>query len=323
MRILFRLVLAVALLAVLAAGGLVAYLYTAYPKVPPAEAVTVAATPERLARGKYLAEHVSGCVDCHSTKDWSKYSGPMIKGTEGRGGERFGGGAAPFTVYAKNITPAALGEWTDGEIIRAVTAGVSKDGTPLFPVMPYPRYARMAREDVEAIVAYVRTLPAIASAPPDRELSFPMPLIVRTMPATPSHRPVPPKTDRVAYGEYIVNAAACTDCHTPIDGQGQPLPGMEFAGGMEFTPGGVGLVRAANITPDADSGIGAWSEAQFLEKFRAYRNMEPRTLEGDERRQGTEMPWTYYATMEDEDIRAMYAYLRSRKPVKHLVRKFD
>jgi mono/diheme cytochrome c family protein len=323
MRTLLKLVLALVLLAVLSAGGFVAYLFAAYPKVPPAETITVPKTAERLARGRYLAENVSGCVDCHSTKDWSRYSGPMVKGTEGKGGERFGGGTAPFVLYGKNITPAAIGEWTDGEVIRAITAGVSRDGTPLFPLMPYPRYAKMSREDIEAIVAYIRTLKPIANTPPPRELSFPMPFVVRTMPAPASHQPVPPKTDRVAYGGYLVNAAACTDCHTPIDGQGQPLPGMEFAGGMEFTPGGVGHVRSANITPDADTGIGAWSEEQFVEKFRLYRSLEPRVLEGEERAQNTEMPWTYYATIEDDDLRAMYAYLRSRKPVKHFVKKFE
>jgi len=189
--------------------------------------------------------------------------------------------------------------------------------------MPYPRYARMARADIEAIVAYIRTLAPIANTPPARELSFPLPLLVRTMPAPAAHRPLPPTTDRAAYGEYLVNAAACTDCHTPIDGQGQPLPGMQFAGGMEFTPGGIGLVRSANITPDADTGIGAWSEQQFVDKFRAFRGVVPPTLKGDERRQNSEMPWTYYATMRDDDLRAMYTYLRSTTPVSHLVKKYD
>ncbi len=226
-------------------------------------------------------------------------------------------------LYARNITPGGVGEWTDGELLRAITMGVSRDGTPLFPLMPYLRYGRMSREDVEAIVAYVRTLPSLPAQPvPDRTLDFPLPLVVRTLPAAPSHQPQPPASDRVAYGEYLANAAVCADCHTPMDDQGAFLPGMDFAGGTPFSPNGVGLVRAANITADAGTGIGTWTEDQFLDKFRAFRDTPMRTLEGPERLQNTEMPWTYYAGMRDDDLRAIYAYLRSRPPIVNRVEKF-
>lgn len=316
------LVTLVAALALLVVGGL-AYLFLRYPDVPPAETVTVPRTPERVARGKYLAEHVTGCVLCHAERDWSHYGGPVVRGTEGKGGQRFGFGLEPFVLYAKNITPAGLGDWTDGELIRTFTTGVSRDGTPLFPLMPYPRFAKLSRDDVEAIVAYLRTLPEVPNPPvPARSLNFPLPLIVRTMPAAASHRPVPPSSDRVAYGEYMTNAALCADCHTPIDDRGQPLPGMDFAGGMPFKPGGVGLVRSANLTPDAATGIGGWTEQQFLDKFRAYRDAPPRRLEGAEREQNSEMPWAAYAGMTDDDLTAIYAYLRTVKPVANRVEKF-
>ena len=81
----------------------------------------------------------------------TKYGGPVKAETLGAGGEFFGDEAEGFAVYSRNITPAAIGNWTDGELIRAFTSGVSKDGTPLFPIMPYPRYARLSREDVESI----------------------------------------------------------------------------------------------------------------------------------------------------------------------------
>lgn len=308
---------------VVAAGAFVGYFFIRYPDVPPAESVTVPRTPERVARGKYLAEHVTGCVVCHADRAWSQYGAPVIDGTRGKGGQRFGFGLEPFVLYAKNITPAGIGEWTDGEVIRAMVAGVSRDGTPLFPLMPYPHFAKMAREDIEAVVAYLRTLPSVPSAPtPARQLNFPLPLVVRTIPAAPSYRPIPPPTDRVAYGEYMVNAALCSDCHTPVDEQGTPLPGMDFAGGMAFTPNGVGLVHSANITPDAGTGIGTWTEEQLLDKFRAFRGAPPRTLQGAERLQNTEMPWTDYSGMTDDDLRAIYAYLRSLKPVVNRVEKF-
>jgi len=323
MKTLVRVLLLVVGAVVLAAGAGLAYLFTYYPAVPPAESVRIEATPAKLARGKYLVENVSGCVVCHADRDWTKFSAPVIAGTQGRGGQRFGFGAEPFVLFAKNITPGGVGEWTDGELLRAITAGVSRDGTPLFPLMPYPRYARMAREDVEAIVVYLRTLPPLpAQTTPPRHLDLPLPFIVRTIPAAPSYGPLPDVSDRVAHGRYVVNAAVCADCHTPMDDQGAPLAGMDFAGGTPFMPNGVGLVRAANITPDAGSGIGTWSEEQFVEKFRAFRGAPARTLQGAERLQNTEMPWTYYAGMDDQDLRAIYAFLRSVPPVTNRVEKF-
>ena len=88
------------------------------------------------------------------------YAGPIIEGTFGGGGEKFGKEAGfPGTLYSKNITPYALHNWTDGEIFRATTSGETKDGKALFPLMGYPAYGKMDREDVYSIIAYVRTLP--------------------------------------------------------------------------------------------------------------------------------------------------------------------
>ncbi len=161
---------------------------------------------------------MTGCVECHAERDFTKYAAPVKPETLGKGGEQFGDPETPIRVlYSKNITPAAIGTWTDGEVMRAFTSGVNKDGEPLFPIMPYPRYARLCREDAEAIVAYLRTLKPIEYTAPARELAH----------AASSHRahdsipcrrfgPMPPKTDRVAYGEYLTNAAVCGDCHSPI-----------------------------------------------------------------------------------------------------------
>lgn len=323
MRMLWKLLAVVVALVALLIGGGLAYFFLYYPDVPPAQDVIVERTPERVARGKYLSEHVTGCTVCHAERDWSVFGGRVVPGTSGKGGQRFGAAHDPFVLYAKNLTPAAIRDWTDGELIRAFTAGVSRDGTALFPLMPYPRFARLSRDDVESIVAYLRTLPDVSNPTvPARSLSFPLPLVVRTIPAVPSHRPSPPTSDRVAYGEDVTNAALCADCHTPIDGQGTPLPGMDFAGGMAFTPGGLGLVHSANITPDATTGIGAWTEQQFLDKFRAFRNAPPRRLEGAERTQNTEMPWAEYAGMTDDDLGAIYVYLRTVKPIVNRVEKF-
>jgi mono/diheme cytochrome c family protein len=322
MRILFKILLFVIVFVMIAAVAGVAFLYARYPNVPPPENVTVQSTPEKVARGEYLSNHVTGCTPCHAVRDMTKYGGPVKPETLGAGGELFGEGSG-FEVYSKNITPEGIGNWTDGQLIRAFTTGVNADGEPLFPIMPYPRYARLSREDVESIVAYIRTLKPIKHSAPERRLPFPLPLIVRTMPKPAELRPMPAKTDKVAHGEYLTNAAVCADCHTPVDERGAPLPGRDFAGGFEMPLPGGGIVRSANITPDADTGIGTWTEQPFLDKFKAWRGVEPRALTAQEQRENTWMPWLFYSAMTDEDLAAIYTYLRSQKPVINRVKKFN
>lgn len=320
MKTLLKIVGALVALVVVAAGCGLAYLQFAFPKVAAAPSITLDTSPERLARGKYLNDHVTMCTECHSQRDWTKFSGPVKPGSEGVGGEKFALSASD-ALYAKNITPAGIGSWTDGELLRAVTQGVSKDGTPLFPLMPYPHFGEMSEDDVHAVLAYIRTLKAVEGTPQPRTLSFPLNFIVRTIPGPNTHGTRPPVEDKVAYGKYMTNAALCSDCHTPIDDQGQPKPGMDFAGGMEFVESGY-LVRSANITPDADTGIGSWSEQQFIDKFKEFENTPAASLSEAERRQNTVMPMTAYAGMAREDLAAIYAYLRTLKPVINRVERF-
>ena len=309
----------VGLVVVLALGGL-GYLMLAFPKVPPPAVVTLQPTPERLARGKYLSDHVTGCTSCHSERDWMKFSGPVKPDRIGVGGQEFPLGGAG-TVYGKNLTPAAIGSWTDGELQRAVTAGVSKDGTALFPLMPYPHFGVLAADDMHAVLAYVRSWKAIEHQVPERRLNFPMNLIVRTIPAAGTPQPRPAPQDKLAYGQYLTRAALCGDCHTPIDDRGQPLPGKEFSGGMEFLETGY-RVRSANITPDADTGIGSWTEQQFVDKFKAFVIPSDAVLSESERRQNTVMPMTAYAGMTREDLAAIYSHLRTLTPVVNRVTRF-
>jgi len=321
MKTLLKIVGGLVALVLLAAACGYGYLMFAFPRVvPPSETFRIEATPERVERGKYLAEHVSGCVACHSERDWTKFSGPPKRETLGAGGDAFVLGPGG-TVYAKNITPAAIGSWTDGELLRAVTQGVSKDGTALFPLMPYPHFGAMAEDDVHALLAYVRSFKAIEKTPKPRELNFPLNLIVRTIPAPNTFGTRPAPSDKVAYGKYMTRAALCSDCHTPIDDQGTPLPGLDFAGGMEIAETGY-RVRSANITPDADTGIGSWTEQQFIDKFKGFETPTNATLTEPERRQNTPMPMTMYAGMKREDLSAIYAYLRTLKPIINRVEKF-
>lgn len=307
--------------------GLITYLNLAFPKVSPAQAMTIEATPERLERGKYLVNHVVGCIDCHSTRDWTKFAGPIIPGTEGKGGEKFDKETANFpgTIYAKNITPHNLKNWSDGELYRLITTGVTKDGKAIFPLMPYPSYANMDPEDVKSVVAYIRTLSPIETpAYPETELDFPLNIIVKTIPSDASSTmTLPERDDTLNYGKYLVTAAACADCHTPMDDKGNRLPGMEFAGGMEFFLPTGDVVRSANITQSHETGIGAWTEEVFLGKFFHYRDSlnKMKTVKAGEL--NSIMPWLLMSGMKDEDLKAIYRYLRTVPPVEHKVEKFS
>lgn len=311
----------VGLLVLIVLGG-IAYISLALPKVKAAPNITISSTPEAIERGSYLANHVSVCTDCHSVRDWSKYSGPIVPGTVGKGGERFSHEFGfPGTFYSKNITPYNIGDWTDGELYRAITTGVTRDGEPLFPLMPYRAYAQMAPDDIKAIIAYLRTLTPIRSEITASKPDFPMNLIMRTIPTdieNPGTRPL--VSDTVAYGKYIITIAGCAECHTPQD-KGQPLEGMYLAGGFEFQMPG-GIIRSSNITPHPTSGIGSWTAEQFVQRFKHYELPENQALPVTEGQPNTVMPWTRYAGMTETDLRALYAYLRTIEPNPHAVEKF-
>jgi mono/diheme cytochrome c family protein len=320
MKTLLKIVGGIVVLVALVAACGYSYMMFAYPNVPPAPDITINQAPNRVARGRYLNNHVVLCTTCHTERDWTKYSGPIKEERLGAGGEKFdlGGGSV---LYAKNITPAAIGSWTDGELLRSVTQGVSKDGTPLFPLMPYPHYGALSEEDVHDVLAYIRGLAAVEGTPPDRTLAFPLNLIVRTIPAANTYVARPPVAVSAEYGKYLTRAALCTECHTPKDSRGQPLAGMEFAGGMEFRETGH-LVRSSNITPDADTGIGGWTEQQFVDKFKGFEKPTGVVLAEHERSQNTVMPVTAYAGMARIDLAAIYAYLLTVKPVVNRVERF-
>jgi len=309
----------IVLAVVLLVGTGLIYFVSSFPKAGPAPNLTIEPTPEKIARGMYLANHVTVCIDCHSTRNFDYYSGPLEPGTEGKGGAEFV--ETIGTLYAPNITPAAIGNWTDGEILHALTAGVNKDGQALFPLMPYPIYSALSQDDAEAIVAYLRTLPPIQNEVKRSQLNFPLNLIVRTLPKPYEPQPRPATSDTLAYGKYLNTVAGCHFCHTPVDEQGQPLPGMDFAGGQEFRFPWGKVVRSANITPEQDTGIGAWDKEYFVGRFKEYTDSAASHIPTPNQDDNTVMPWTMYAGMTEEDLGAIFAYLRTVTPVRNEVIK--
>ena len=307
---------------VVAIAGLLSYVKFALPNIGEAEDLKIDYTSERIERGRYLANTVTVCMDCHSVRDWSKFSGPLTEGTLGKGGDRFDQSLGmPGVFYAKNITPAGIARYSDGELFRLITSGVTKEGRAMFPLMPYPYYGQMDKEDIYSIISYVRSLPAIENEVPDSEPDFPMNFIINTIPQKPVHQTRPEKTDLLAYGAYMTNASGCVECHTRVD-KGQIIPEFKFGGGRDFKFPDGSVVVSANISPDKETGIGSWTQDMFVQRFKMYADLTytPTLVAAGEF--NTIMPWTMYSKMNEEDLIAIYNHLKTVNPISNQVVKF-
>jgi hypothetical protein len=272
-------------------------------------------TPARLERGRYIAETVSGCLYCHSDLDTSVQGAGISykRGTEGSGRSLAAEGL-PF-LHAPNISShreAGAGGWSDDALARAIREGIGNDGRTLFPMMPYSNFRKMSDEDLASVVVYLRTLKPIATAQPKPQIPFPLNRLINSAPQ-PVDAPVPEPdlSTPLKRGEYMVTLAGCGDCHTPMNDRGEFLPHLTFAGGENIKMEGIRPpVASANITPSS-SGIPYYTEALFLETIRTGRVRE--------RQLSDLMPWAYYRNMTDDDLKAIFAYLKTLKPIEHYV----
>jgi len=267
------------------------------------------ATPDRMRRGAYLVHAVMHCMPCHSTYN-EKAEPPVLLSREGAGRVLYEEGG--IRIVGPNITSdpeTGIGNWSDDAIARAIREGIAAGGNVLFPVMPYEHFRHLSDEDLASIVVFVRSLPAVHSDLPPTKVPFVISRLIQSVPQ-PVTEPVPePDTSSPAkHGAYLAEMGTCSDCHTPVNAKFQAIPGMELAGGrvMVGAPG----VAAANITPDA-SGIGYYDEALFI---RVIRTGSVRA-----RKLNWVMPWWLMRDMTDDDLKSLFAYLRTLKPVHHLV----
>ncbi len=279
---------------------------------------------QSIARGDYFVNHVAACFDCHSKRDFNSFAGPIVEGSEGMGGALIDHNlvaAIPGSLYPKNITPdsaTGIGSWSDDELIKAITQGISKNGDTLFPLMPYPQYNKLPKQDVLDIIAYLRTVKPINNPVPERRLFIPISAVYPpNLQKTIDQNLPPDKMDKIKYGAYLVNMADCATCHTPMNEKGQQ--GELFTGGLTFTTPAF-TVNSANLTPDSLTGIGAWSEQMFVDKFKTYREKEG--YQYNPGKKNSMMPWTLFSKMQDDDLKAIYAYLRTLKPVKNKIEKW-
>lgn len=277
------------------------------PTIEPA--LTFERTQARLDRGRYIVEGVAHCFQCHSEVNWKKDAQP-------KPGKKGGGSVFEEDVFswlvAPNISPdveTGAGSWTDEQFARAIRDGIGHDGRRLFPMMPYLNFRHMSEEDLASVIVYIRSIPPVRNVLPKTML----PEAVKGMlpPVQPSLAsvPGPDMSNRIARGQYLTTLGNCGSCHTPMNQQGQPLTQLAFAGGVHFK-GAWGELSSANITPDA-SGISYYDEALFLTALR--------TGHVGARKLNPLMPWTYFRNMNDDDLKAIFAYLRSLPPVQHRI----
>lgn len=322
----FLKVLGIVVLAVVAIAAIgISWLALRKPAQRPPVAAKFEPTPERVERGRYLVQNVTICFDCHSERT-TAYGMPFVEGREGVGGfvwdQRIG---FPGVVAASNLTPdpeTGLGKWTDGEILRALREGVDREGNALFPIMPYGHFRELSDDDAAAIVAYLRTLKPQRYEKPKKTLDVPLNFVEKFAPA-PLASPVaaPDRNDSVAYGKYLTTIANCRHCHTPKDDKEQSIPGQDFAGGWEMHAPDFRVVTP-NITPHPSTWMGKATKEEFIGRFRAFGSYTATTAPPAEPGRNTLMPWISYARMTDEDLGAIYDYLKTVKPNGQVVNPF-
>lgn len=257
-------------------------------------------TPERVARGRYLYEHVAACSGCHGERDYALLGAPVKEGASAAGSCFPEGFDVPGKICPPNLTPhptAGIGAWTDGELMRALREGVDRNGEAMFMMELF----LLSDEDARAMVAYLRSLPANETVRTsevgvaERTVSkfFPEPLSGPV--------PHPPTSDVVAYGGYLTRLAGCESCHS---GRAGP-----FAGGEQMQMP-YGTDRVPNITPHPQAGIGGMTKDQFVQRFRAWAVTPATPPPGN-----AFMPWRAFSGMTEEDLGAIYEYLRTVAPV--------
>ncbi len=247
--------------------------------------------PAVIERGRYLVTGPAHCVDCH--------------GANLAGGTAFHLPAG--TVYTPNLTSdreTGAGRYRDEELARVLRYGVHPTGRAVLPFMPF---ANLADADLVAVISYLRAQPAVRHAVPEHDLNllgrFAKAFLIEPRGPTGDvpHAVTPAAT--AAYGEYLTKTVGnCVGCHTRRNMRTGEALGEEFAGGMEVeshsAPG------QKFITPNLRSGghIAAWTEDAFVLRFKnAMVSPSP-------------MPWQSFKNMTEDDLRAIYRYLRALPP---------
>jgi len=260
-----------------------------------------------IAQGRRIVLGAGHCVDCHSK---IKNVDSLLRlGQEPAlsGGNTFD---LPFGVfYTRNITPdstTGIGRYSDGEIARMLRYGVKKNGEAALPFMPFQN---MTDDDLTAVVSYLRSLKPVHNPVPDHKYNIMGSVIKAFMikPEGPSGEVQQSivRDTTAAYGKHLVMTIAnCNECHTKRDEIGRYI-GQPLAGGNVFEEKGKPTLITPNLTPDSSSRIFGWSQEDFIKRFRMGRVIPY-----------SHMPWESFGRMTDDELKAIYKYLHTLKPVR-------
>jgi mono/diheme cytochrome c family protein len=265
-----------------------------------------AAAETPLERGAYLVEGIANCGNCHAPQEPSG----GIPLTPLSGGPAI---TSPvFAVHPPNITPdrdTGIGRWTEDEVVSALREGRTPDGRVLRPPMPVQFYRSMSDDDAHAIAAYVLSRPPVGQLSPPPVYKIPAPAGYG---ALVGHVDAPPRGDLVAYGAYLGSMGHCMLCHTPLGANGQRDYEHWMGAGGLVMDGVFGHIVTPNITPDRETGIGAWSDADISRVLTTGERPDGRRL-------ASPMPIAYLARLTPDDRAALVAWVRSLRPVPHAV----
>jgi len=261
-----------------------------------------------IARGRYIVQGPAHCWTCHAPKEAIAKHSDHPGSTPMTGGVVFPTPVATF--YTPNITPdqeTGIGRYSDEQVARAIRYGVNHADHALAPFM---MFQSMSDDDLTAVVSYLRSTEPVKNAVPERDLNLVGKLIARFMlepNLKPDILPLLARDSSAAYGGYIVQAMGnCLSCHTQRDKTTGEFIGEPFAGGNEMD-GPDGTFVTPNLTPHPTTGrIYTWTPEQFVQRFKLGKGPE-----------GSHMPWEAFSNMSDQDLKAIYAYLNTLKPVEN------
>jgi len=252
-------------------------------------------------RGGYLVNTIMTCNNCHTPigpkgPDFSRALSGGLTFDE-----------PPFKVTAANITQdkdTGIGKWSAADIKKLMRTGVRPNGVPTAPAMPTSFYGIITEPDMNAIVAYLRTVKPIKNKVPDPVYKIQIPF--HSFPGAEKPMPQADFKDPVKRGFYLATIGHCMECHTPFVNGHQDFAGSLGKGGREF-PGPWGKSVSRNITSDKEAGLGGWTDAQIKDAITKGVHKDGTKLKPP-------MGFGYYAKMKDSDLNDVIAYLRTVPP---------
>lgn len=310
----FKVLLIIILIIVVLVG--VAALYINFRSIPKYDVekitVKVESTPARIERGTKLASML--CRSCHYNEATKKFTGKEMKEAP-----QFG------TIYSANITQdtmAGIGKWSDGDIIYLIRTGIRPDGQYIPPYMP--KLIHISDEDLYSIIAFLRSSDSWVQADntrqPKTKPSFLTKFLItlgkfEPFPYPKEKIPEPDTTDMVKFGKYIaLYQLECFSCHSKDFAKNDffmPEKSEGFFGGGNEMIGPDGKkVVTLNITMDENTGIGKWTEEEFIRAVKSGQLSNGPALRP---------PMQPYSNLTDKEVRAIFAYLKTVPKLNHKV----